>query len=86
MRIGGRQMQDNVLDVPNLDVKIYRIFSIPRFIELITTNELALQRYLITFCLALRCLFCYSLENDGEEAAYATRVQMRDRSISHSQV
>ncbi|MBW2596908.1 MAG: DUF2971 domain-containing protein, partial [Deltaproteobacteria bacterium] len=42
MRIGKRQMEDNVFDITDLDQKIYRIFSISRFKELITNNELVL--------------------------------------------
>jgi hypothetical protein len=42
MRIGKRQMEDNVFDISDLDQKIYRIFSISRFKELIMNNELVL--------------------------------------------
>jgi hypothetical protein len=35
-------MEDNVVNIADLDQKIYRIFSISRFKELITTNELVL--------------------------------------------
>lgn len=42
MRIGERQMEDNVIDITELDREIYRIFSIAWFRELVKTNELVL--------------------------------------------
>ena len=42
MRIGKRQMEDNFIDITDLDQKIYRVFSISRFKELITNKELVL--------------------------------------------
>jgi hypothetical protein len=41
--MGKRQLEDNAIDITDLDQKIYRIFSIQRFKELLSTNELVLM-------------------------------------------
>lgn len=42
MRFGERKMEDNVIDIDDLDHKIYRIFSVSRFKELLNTKKLVL--------------------------------------------
>ena len=42
MRSGERKMENNVFDIDNIDPKIYRIFSVKRFKELLQTNQLVL--------------------------------------------
>ncbi len=42
MRFGERIMDDNVIDIDNINKKIYRIFSEKRFKELLQTNQLVL--------------------------------------------
>ena len=42
MRFGRRQLIDNTIDINDLNQKIYRIFNIKRFKEVITKNEMVL--------------------------------------------
>ncbi len=42
MRFGKRKMEDNVIDIDDIDRKIYRIFSVSRFKELLNTKKLVL--------------------------------------------
>lgn len=42
MRFGERKMEDNVIGIDELDRKIYRIFSVSRFKELLNTKKLVL--------------------------------------------
>lgn len=42
MRFGERKMEDNVINIDNIDQKIYRIFSVKRFEELLMKKKLFL--------------------------------------------